>query len=150
MEAKKFTKFEIAAMKRTAANVDRFISQKERLNAKKAAIEAELASVQQQIDLADAPTIAITGGYGTEAIIRKEVIDTGKKDAKGNPVKTIKYVLKYPETVIPVPVEELPANAAEHEGAISCGCATAEAATTEEAPATFTEEDAAKIPFMGE
>ena len=96
--------------------------------------------------MADAPTIAITGGYGTEAIIRKEVIDTGKKDAKGNPVKTIKYVLKYPETVIPVPVEELPANGAECEG--SCGC-TAEA-TTEEAPATFTEEDATNIPFMGE
>lgn len=144
MEAKKFTKFEIAAMKRTAANVDRFISQKERLNAKKAAIEAELASVQQQIDLADAPTIAITGGYGTEDIIRKEVIDTGKKDAKGNPVKTIKYVLKYPETVIPVPVEELPANGAE------CEAARAAEACEAEAPATFTEEDATNIPFMGE
>lgn len=146
METKKFTKFEIAAMKRTAANVDRFIGQKERLLAKKAAIEAELASVQQQIDLADAPTIAITGGYGTEALFRKEVIDTGKTNDKGVAIKTTKYVLKYPETVIPV-IEEAPANGAECEGAISCGCATEE---TVEEPATFTEEDTNKIPFMGE
>lgn len=146
METKKFTKFEIAAMKRTAANVDRFIGQKERLLAKKAAIEAELASVQQQIDLADAPTIAITGGYGTEALFRKEVTDTGKVNDKGIAIKTTKYVLKYPETIIPVAVEEAPANGAECEEERAC----TEACDNAEPTTPFAAEDADKIPFMGE
>ena len=37
---KKFTKFELARMKRTAQNVDQFITRKNKLEAKKAEIDA--------------------------------------------------------------------------------------------------------------
>ena len=39
---KEFSKFEIAAIKRTAQNVDKYVSNKNKLLTKKAKIEAEL------------------------------------------------------------------------------------------------------------
>lgn len=99
---KKFTKFEIAAMKRTAANVDQFIRRRNVLQAKKDEIDAELAIVNASIDAADGPTKAMTGGYGSEDLFEKVITDTGKVNKEGTPVKTTKFVLKYPETIIPV------------------------------------------------
>lgn len=99
---KKFTKFEIAAMKRTAANVDQFIRRRNVLQAKKDEIDAELATVNASIDAADGPTKTMTGGYGSEDLFEKVITDTGKVNKEGTPVKTTKFVLKYPETIIPV------------------------------------------------
>lgn len=102
---KKFTKFEIAAMKRTAANVDQFVRRRNTLTAKKNEIDAELETINASIDAADAPTRAMTGGYGSEQLFNKEVTDTGKVDKNGTPIKTTKFVPKYPETIIPVEEE---------------------------------------------
>lgn len=102
---KKFTKFEIAAMKRTAANVDQFVRRRNTLMAKKNEIDAELETINASIDAADAPTRAMTGGYGSEQLFTKEVTDTGKVDKNGTPIKTTKFVPKYPETIIPVEEE---------------------------------------------
>ena len=44
MKKKEFTKFELARLKRTAQNVEGFLKQKNKLEAKKAEIEAELAN----------------------------------------------------------------------------------------------------------
>lgn len=107
---KKFTKFEIAAMKRTAANVDQFVRRRNVLQAKKDEIDAELATVNASIDAADGPTKTMTGGYGSEDIFEKVITDTGKVTKEGTPVKTTKFVLKYPETIIPVEKE------------CNCGC----------------------------
>ena len=99
---KKFTKFELARMKRTAQNVDQYLTKKNKLVEKKATIEAELAEVNNLIELTDAPTKAMTGGYGTEDIIRKVVTPTDKLDKNGNVVKQTTYEFKYPETIIPI------------------------------------------------
>ena len=103
---KKFTKFELARMKRTAQNVYQFITRKNKLEAKKAEIDAELAEVNNLIELTDAPTKAMTGGYGTEDIIKKVVTPTDKLDKNGNVIKQTTFEFLYPDTIVPPVVEE--------------------------------------------
>ena len=105
MTEKKFTKFELARMKRTAQNVDQYISKKNKLATKITELQAELNGIQQLIDLTDAPTKAMTGGYGTEDIIKKIVTPTDKLDKNGNVIKMTTYEFLYPDTIIP-PVKE--------------------------------------------
>ena len=88
MTKKEFTKFELARMKRTAQNVEGFLKQKNKLEEKKAKIEEELAVINQQIELTDAPTVAMTG-YHTEDIIKK-----------------VTFEFIYPNTIIPPTLED--------------------------------------------
>lgn len=104
MTEKKFTKFELARMKRTAQNVDRDLTNRKKLLAKIAELQAEVERLDQLIELADAPTKAMTGGYGTEDIIKKVVTPTDKLDKNGNVIKITSYEFLYPETIIPVAV----------------------------------------------
>lgn len=92
-------------MKRTAANVDQFVRRRNTLMAKKNEIDTELETINASIEAADAPTKAMTGGYGSEQLFTKEITDTGKVDKNGTPIKTTKFVLKHPETIIPVEEE---------------------------------------------
>ncbi len=101
MEKKEFSTKTLAAIKRIAMNVDAAINKKNKLEEKKAAIEAELAELYEEIALMEAPVKKMTGGYGVEDIIVKTVTPNGKLDAKGNMQKTTKYEFKYPETIIP-------------------------------------------------
>lgn len=101
MEQKEFTVRKIAAFKRIAMNVDATINKKNKLEAKKAEIEAELQELYEEIDLMEAPVKKETGGYGIEDLFIKVITPTGKLDAKGNMIKTTKYELKYPETFLP-------------------------------------------------
>lgn len=106
MENKKFTKFELARLKRTAQNVEGFLKQKNKLEEKKAKIEEELANINQQIELTDAPTVAMTGHH-TEDIIKKVVTPTDQVDKNGNIIKKVTFEFIYPDTIIPpVKVEE--------------------------------------------
>lgn len=98
---KTFSKFEIAALKRTAENVDRYISKRDRILEKINKLDSELREILQLLEIADAPTKATTGGYGSEDLFEKVVIDTGKVDKKGNPIKITKFNLKHPETILP-------------------------------------------------
>ena len=110
MTKKDFTKFELARMKRTAQNVEGFLKQKNKLEAKMAEIEKELAGINKQIELTDAPTVAMTG-YHTEDIIRKVVTPTDQVDKNGNIIKKVTFEFIYPDTIIPpVTGEELPVN----------------------------------------
>ena len=115
MAKKEFTKFELARMKRTAQNVEGFLKQKNKLEEKKAKIEEELAVINQQIELTDAPTVAMTG-YHTEDIIKKVVTPTDQVDKNGNVIKKVTFEFIYPDTIVP-PVtdvaEETPANVEE-------------------------------------
>lgn len=106
MSEKKFTKFELARMKRTAQNVDQYITKKNKLVAKITELQAELDGLNSLIELTDAPTKAMTGGYGTEDIIKKVVTPTDKLDKNGNVIKVTTYEFLYPETIIPVVTEE--------------------------------------------
>lgn len=105
MEKKEFTKFELARMKRTAQNVEGFLKQKNKLEAKKAKIEAELAEINEQIELTDAPTVAMTG-YHTEDIIKKVVTPTDQVDKNGNIIKKVTFEFIYPDTIVPPVTEE--------------------------------------------
>ena len=105
MKKKEFTKFELARLKRTAQNVEGFLKQKNKLEAKKAEIEAELVNVNQQIELTDAPTVAMTG-YHTEDIIKKVVTPTDQVDKNGNVIKKVTFEFIYPDTIVPPITEE--------------------------------------------
>ena len=100
MTKKEFTKFELARMKRTAQNVEGFLKQKNKLEEKKAKIDEELAVINQQIDLTDAPTVAMTG-YNTEDIIKKVVTPTDQVDKNGNIIKKVTFEFIYPDTIVP-------------------------------------------------
>lgn len=116
MTKKEFTKFELARMKRTAQNVEGFLKQKNKLEEKKAKIEEELAVINQQIELTDAPTVAMTG-YHTEDIIKKVVTPTDQVDKNGNIIKKVTFEFIYPDTIVPpvtdVAEEETPVNVEE-------------------------------------
>ena len=105
MTKKEFTKFELARMKRTAQNVEGFLKQKNKLEEKKAKIEEELAIINQQIELTDAPTVAMTG-YHTEDIIKKVVTPTDQVDKNGNIIKKVTFEFIYPDTIVPPVTEE--------------------------------------------
>ena len=99
---KRFSKIEITAIKRTAQNVATFVTKKEKIDAKIAELEAEKASLQPMIDAFQGPIKDMTGGYTTEDLVQREVVKTGKLDPKtGKEVVSIRYTLKYPETVVP-------------------------------------------------
>lgn len=106
MTKKEFTKFELARLKRTAQNVEGFLKQKNKLEEKKTKIEEELSVINQQIELTDAPTVAMTG-YHTEDIIKKVVTPTDQVDKNGNIIKKVTFEFIYPDTIIP-PVKEEP------------------------------------------
>ena len=116
MAKKEFTKFELARMKRTAQNVEGFLKQKNKLEEKKAKIEEELAVINQQIELTDAPTVAMTG-YHTEDIIKKVVTPTDQVDKNGNIIKKVTFEFIYPDTIVPpvtdVAEEEAPVDTEE-------------------------------------
>lgn len=105
MTKKEFTKFELARLKRTAQNVEGFLKQKNKLKTKLAEIEEQLKVVNEQIDLTDAPTVAMTG-YHTSDIIKKIVTPTDKVDKQGQIIKRVTFEFIYPETIIPPTTEE--------------------------------------------
>ena len=116
MAKKEFNKFEKARIKRTAQNVDQYVSKKNKLVEQIAEKQAELENLQQLIDLSDAPIKLLTGGYGVEQLVRKVVTPTDKLDKNGNIIKNTTYELIYPDTVIP-PTEEAAPEVAETETA---------------------------------
>lgn len=134
MANKEFTKFELARMKRTAQNVEGFLKQKNKLEAKKADIEAELAKINEQIELTDAPTVAMTG-YHTEDIIKKVVTPTDQVDKNGNTIKKTTFEFIYPDTIVP-PVDT---ESASTEGETTESEATVDEDTVEDTEETVIE-----------
>jgi len=100
-----YNKFFIASLKRTAQNVSPLVRRKQKLQQEIEDRERELESIQIQLDTYEAPIKEATGGYTTEDLIERTVEPTGKFDKDGNPVKITRWVLKYPDTIVP-PVEE--------------------------------------------
>ena len=104
---KKFTKIEIAVIKRTAQNVSQFVNKKAKIDAKIAELESEKAMLQPIIESFQGPIREMTGGYTTEDLVNREVVHTGKIDSKtGKEIMQTRFVLKYPETVVPVAADE--------------------------------------------
>lgn len=101
MEEKKFSKFFVASLKRTAQNVYPLVRQRNKLQKQIEEAQEELNSINVQLDAYQTPIKEQTGGYTTDDLISREVIDTGKTDKSGKPVKQTVYKLIYPDTIVP-------------------------------------------------
>lgn len=106
---KKYDKFFVANLKRTAQMVGPMVREKQKLQAEVNAKNMRIASLDAQIESLDGHIRRETG-YGVEDLIVREVVATGKFDKDGKPVKVTKWNLRYPETIVPPTREEQPAN----------------------------------------
>lgn len=103
---KELSKFGIAAIKRTAQNVNSMVTKKTKLKEKIDALQAEYDQIEEAQEQFEAPIRKMTGGYGTEDLVEKVVENTGKVDKDGKPMKLTKYVLKYPDTILPPTMDD--------------------------------------------
>ena len=101
MEKKEFSKFFIASLKRTAQNVQPLVKRKVKLLNQLGEMREELCSLQAQIDGYQVPIKEVTGGWTTEDLVERVIVDTGKVGKDGKPIKMTQYVLKYPDTIVP-------------------------------------------------
>ena len=102
---KTFTTREIAQIKRTAQNVAPIVAKRERVYGKIKALYTELEVLDAQIDAWETAVKAMTNGFTTNDLVDRVVNETTTSD--GKVVKTVAYVLKFPETVVPAesPIE---------------------------------------------
>ena len=98
---KTFTAREIAQIKRTAQNVAPFMSKIERLKDKVSDLQLQIASLEAQANAWEAGVKAMTGGYTSAELVNRVVTETTNEEGKVTKVTT--YVLKYPDTVVPMP-----------------------------------------------
>ena len=103
---KELSKFEIAAIKRTAQNVNAMVTKKTKLKEKIDALQAEYDKIEGAQEQFEVPIRKMTGGYGTEDLVEKVIEDTGKLDKDGKSIKLTKYVLKYPYTILPPTMDD--------------------------------------------
>lgn len=65
-------RFQMAAVKRTAQNTKKLVTQREKVNARMRELAAELISINEQIDAWETPIKVMTGGYTSEQCIAYE------------------------------------------------------------------------------
>lgn len=106
---KKFDKFFVANLRRTAQMVSPAVREKQKLQKMVAEATEKIQMLDAQIDALDSHIKAQTGGYGVEELVIRNVVDTGKTDKDGHPIKVTKWELRYPETIIPT--VDVPENA---------------------------------------
>lgn len=129
---KTFTTREIAQIKRTAQNVAPIVAKRERVYAKIKSLYTELEALDTQIEAWETAVKAMTNGFTTNDLVDRVVNET--TTAEGKVVKTVTYVLKFPDTVVPteslteiipdVPFEEYPMTPEECLGEPDVPCAS--------------------------
>ena len=77
---KELSKFEIAAIKGTAQNVNAMVTKKTKLKKKIDALQAEYDKIEEVQEQFEAPIRKMTGGYGTEDVGEKVIEDAVKLD----------------------------------------------------------------------
>ena len=97
---KKFDKFFVANLKRTAQMVSPMVREKAKLLTDIEEKQNRVATLNAQIESLDSH-IRQECGYGVEQLITRKVVDTGKVDKDGKPVKVTKWELNFPETIVP-------------------------------------------------
>lgn len=95
----KFSKFQIATLKRTAQNVNPIVTKKKKIQEKIKGLNEEYNSLCEQQEAWESAIKEMTGGYTTEDLVIK--VTENNSDKNGNTVKVTKYILKYPDTVVP-------------------------------------------------
>ena len=99
---KKFNRFEITTIKRTAQNVNPYVVKKAKILAEMQKLDEELKSLNDIVEQYEAPIRTMTGGFTTEDLVEKVIETTNAVDKNGRPIKITKYVFKYPETIVPM------------------------------------------------
>ena len=96
-----FSKMFIGSMKRTAQNVYPLMAQLEKKKAEINALMGKIRELEEDIDAYEAPIKSKTGGFSSTDLVERVIETTDKVDKDGRPIKITKWVLKYPETVVP-------------------------------------------------
>lgn len=96
---KTFSIREIAQLKRTAQNVAPMVAKREKLYTKVKELYKEMEVLDAQIDAWESGTKIMTGGYTTSDLVSRVVKEVTADD--GKVTKTVSFVLKYPDTVLP-------------------------------------------------
>lgn len=97
---KTFSSKEKLAIKRTAQNVDKYVTKKQKLLAKIEEFNKELEEINIIIDEWETPIKRITGGFTTTDLINKVLESYTNKE--GEVIKKNNFIFKYPDTIIPV------------------------------------------------
>lgn len=110
---KKLNQMQLGIVKRIAQNVNGNFEKVAKLNEKIEALVEERNTLQTMIDEMEAPVVRMTGGYKSTDLYDKIIIPQFNEDGTpkvnektGYQVKTTKYVLKYPDTILPPIVEK--------------------------------------------
>lgn len=110
---KKLNQMQLGIVKRIAQNVNSNFEKVTKLNEKIEALMEERDTLQTMIDEMEAPVVRMTGGYKSTDLYDKVIVPQFNEDGTpkvnektGYQVKTTKYVLKYPDTILPPVVEE--------------------------------------------
>lgn len=90
-------------------------------------LETEISILQPIIDSFQGPIKAMTGGYTTEDLIDRVTEGTGKIDENtGKETMVTRFVLKYPDTVVPPCENSCPAAEVPNQGDNQVNCPTNE------------------------
>lgn len=110
---KKLNQMQLGIVKRIAQNVNGNFEKVAKLNKRIAALVEERDTLQTMIDEMETPVVRMTGGYKSTDLYDKVIVPQFNEDGTpklndktGYQVKTTKYVLKYPDTILPPVVEE--------------------------------------------
>ena len=110
---KKLNQMQLGIVKRIAQNVNGNFEKVAKLNEKIEALVEERNTLQTMIDEMEAPVVRMTGGYKSTDLYDKVIVPQFNEDGTpkvnektGYQVKTTKYVLKYPDTILPPVVEK--------------------------------------------
>jgi hypothetical protein len=104
---KEFNQRELTQIKRIAQNVDADYQSVRKLDEKIAELTKKKNMLQQGIDEMEAPVMRKTGGFKSTDIYMKTIIPqfnedgTPKTDKDGRQLKVTKYILRYPESIVP-------------------------------------------------
>lgn len=101
MEKKEFSKFEIATIKRTAQSVNPMVTRKNKIIDQIEELQKEWETLNAAQNQYEEAIKTMTGGFTTEDLVTKVIETTNAVDKNGKPIKVTKYVLKYPDTIIP-------------------------------------------------
>lgn len=95
-----FTSRDAARWKKIAAICFEDETKREKLQKKIAELQAELDIVNSRIEMNQA-TVKLDTGYTTNDLVTRIVETSSKVDKNGYPIKSVKWVLNYPDTFIP-------------------------------------------------
>lgn len=100
---KELSKFELAAVKRTAASVKPLLNKVKKLEEKKVALEQEISQIHTLINQWEAPVLTMTGGFTSSQVLNGEM-DSFVATAE----ETISCDIVTEENIEEVTTEEIP------------------------------------------